>query len=206
METEESGKDLPEAEGVDCQEAVSIAGGDSSSETEVDEPASKKTKILPNITAYIDIISPARSTKVKESTISRGPFFFTTETTHQEFLRLLAAACADDSNTAPNVASINQAVLLWKLNVPANDKKKPLANGQGYQAMIGILSNRLTEKSKDSTITLIMPPLLKNTNAVCIFILQLLYTYKCVGVSGQFRGGGVTLCTNRIHYTRTKGF
>jgi len=120
---------------------------------------------------------------VKETTTTRGPFFFTTETTHQEFLHLLAA-CADDGNKVPNVVSINQALLLWKLNVPANDKKKPLANGQGYQAMIGILKNRLTEKSKDRTVTLIMPPLLKNIQVVCIFILQLLYSHECVAVSG----------------------
>ena len=175
----EGGMDLSGASDVGCLDAVSIAGSDAGlSEAEDDEPASKKTKILPKITAYIDIISPARSAKVKETTITRGPFFFTTETTHQEFLRLLAT-CADDGNAVPNVVSINQAQLLWKLNVPANDKKKPLANGQGYQAMIGILTNRLTEKSKDSTITLIMPPLLKNIRAVCIFILCPLYPHVC---------------------------
>jgi len=154
-------------EGAPERDIVSIAGPDSDLELETDdeEPAPKKMKTPPNITAYIDIVNPPRSTKSKETTVTRGPFFFTTETTHFEFLQLIASAATEKN--IPIINSINQAQLLWKLNVPANDKKKLLTNEQGYQALIAILKNRVTvEKSKDSSITVIMPPLLKNTSSV----------------------------------------
>jgi len=41
-----------------------------------------------------------------------------------------------------------------------NDKKKPLTNEVGYKAMITKLKE-LTNKGKDMTITLSLPPLLK---------------------------------------------
>ena len=157
--SEEHSRDLSDVSNPD---AVSIVGTDDSDDSD-GEPLPKKMKNFPRVTAYIDIVSPARSTKTKETTITHGPFFFTTETTHCEFLQLVAT-CASDSNHIFPVASINQGQLLWKLNVPANDKKKPLSNEQGYQALIAILTNWLMEKSKDSTITLIMPPLLKNVH------------------------------------------
>ena len=121
-------------------ETMSIAGTDSNSEDDDDEPALKKAKNISKITAYIDIITPSRSAKAKETAITWGPFFFTIETTHREFLSLVATAAAE-KNTTAGIGSVNQSQLLWKLNVPANDKKKPLSNEQGYEALIVMLTN-----------------------------------------------------------------
>ncbi|KAF8165967.1 hypothetical protein B0H34DRAFT_780604 [Crassisporium funariophilum] len=113
-----------------------------------DSSSKRQKKDVENITAYID-----------ETTVTRGPFFFTLGTSHREFLQLLAA-CAVKKNFIPAVSSINQNQLFWKLLVPANDKKKPLYNEQGYQALITKL-NALSEKGKELSVTLLMPPMLR---------------------------------------------
>jgi hypothetical protein len=131
----------------------------------------RQKKDLENITAYIDIISPARTQRTKETTITRGPFFFTLGTSHHEFLQLLAA-CAVEKNFIPAVSSINQNQLFWKLLVPANDKKKPLYNEQGYHALITKLK-ALSEKGKELSVTLLMPPMLKTRQGVRISLSRL---------------------------------
>ncbi|CAA7264084.1 unnamed protein product [Cyclocybe aegerita] len=94
------------------------------------------------------------------SSTTRGPFFFTVETSHNEFLQSVVA-CAASGTHVPSINAINQSQLFWKLNVPANNKKKPLANVQGYRALI-LKVAALLNKKKDVTITIILPPLLKN--------------------------------------------
>lgn len=60
----------------------------------------KCPKQLPEFTAYVDIVSPPRTTRTKESSTACGPFFFNPETTHEEFLGLLAA-CAVEPRFRP---------------------------------------------------------------------------------------------------------
>jgi hypothetical protein len=128
----------------------------------------KKTKASPEITAYINLVTPARTAKLKPTTDARGPFFFTLDDTHDEFLQSIAT-CSASQNHAAAVTSINQAKLFWKQNVPANNAPKPLANAQGFRAMIGKLAE-LASKNKDTTITLILPPLAKVAKRVSISI------------------------------------
>ncbi|KAJ3500782.1 hypothetical protein NLJ89_g9638 [Agrocybe chaxingu] len=140
-------------------EVENESGDDDEEESEV--PPAKKMKVLPEVTAYVDIITPSRGVKGKESSITRGPFFFTTAMSHHRFLQSVVT-CASD-NAISSVNAINQQQLTWKLHVPANDKKKPLANADGYQALISRIGS-LLEKGKDATLTVFLPPLLKTSN------------------------------------------
>jgi hypothetical protein len=70
------------------------------------------------------------------------------------------------ANYAPTIGSINQNQLTWRQSVPASDKKKPLSNLDGYQAMISKLQT-LLEKGKDTTIILSSPPLARVAKNVC---------------------------------------
>jgi hypothetical protein len=112
----------------------------------------------------MDIITPPRTVKGKPTTDSRGPFFFTVDTTHEEFLQLVAN-CGVAANYALTISSINQSQLTWKQSVPASDKKKPLSSLDGYQAMITKLQV-LLKKGKDTTIVLSTPPLARVANNV----------------------------------------
>jgi hypothetical protein len=145
----------------------SDSSSDDDDDLQVGDSSSKRQKKdLENITSYIDIISPARTQQMKETTITHGPFFFALGTSHHEFLQLLAA-CAVEKNFIPAVSSVNQNQLFWKLLVPANDKKKPHYNEQGYQALITKLK-ALSEKGKELSVTLLMPPMLKTRQGVRI--------------------------------------
>lgn len=139
------------------------------------ERPAKKAKKLQQITAYIDIVVPARTLKSKPTSDSRGPFFFTLETSHEEFLQSIAC-CTVAPRYLPTITGIDQTQLFWKLNVPVSDKKKPLANLAGYQAMSTKLAT-LLEKGKDSTITLSMPPLGK----VCFRCRDFFFSYPFIG-------------------------
>ncbi|KJA25914.1 hypothetical protein HYPSUDRAFT_213426 [Hypholoma sublateritium FD-334 SS-4] len=134
------------------------------SESETDDPlesaqVAKRPKKLPEFTAYVDIISPPRTVRGKETSTTRGPFFFNANTAHLEFLALLAA-CTVEPHFSASISAILQAHLYWKLNVPANDRKKPLPSEQGYRALLKKM-DKLSGKNKDCTVTLSMPPLAK---------------------------------------------
>ena len=124
---------------------------------------------LESLTAYINIISPPHTQRTKETAEARGPFFFTIKTPHHEFLQSIAN-CAVDKNYIPLTGSINQTRLQWKLNTPANDKKKPLSSESGYKALIVKLVSQI-EKGRDTTITIFMPPMLKTSQNVSQFQL-----------------------------------
>jgi hypothetical protein len=155
----EEGADAEDPKG--DQEAASEADNPSDIDESDEPPPSKKQRRQPleSMTAYIDIISPPRTQKTKETSEARGPFFFTTKTPHREFLQSIAN-CAVDPNFIPLISSINQNRLQWKLNTPANDKKKPLSSESGYKALIVKLVSQI-EKGRDTTITIFMPPMLK---------------------------------------------
>lgn len=144
------------------QEAEANNPSDIDDDQPEEPPPSKKQRRpepLESLTAYIDIISPPRTQRAKETSEARGPFFFTTKTPHREFLQSIAS-CAVDANFSPLISSINQNRLQWKLNTPANDKKKPLSSESGYKALIVKLVSQI-EKGRDTTITVFMPPMLK---------------------------------------------
>jgi hypothetical protein len=127
---------------------------DSDGDPSLDRPT-KKARTT-EITAYINVETPARTTKLKPTIDACGPFFFTLESTHDNFLTVLAKTIQPTAG----IQSINQLKLFWKLNVPANDKQKPLGNPSGFRAMTTKLSELLA-KNKDTTITLTLPPLLR---------------------------------------------
>jgi len=128
---------------------------DSDSDPSLDR-STKKARTVPEITAYINIETPARTAKLKPAIDAQGPFFFTLESTHDDFL----AALAKTIQPTASIQSLNQLKLFWKLNVPANDKQKLLGNPSGFRAMMTKLSELLV-KNKDTTITLTLPPLLR---------------------------------------------
>jgi len=144
------------------QEAEADNSSDLDNDQPDEPPPSKKQRRpepLESLTAYIDIISPPRTQRTKETSEARGPFFFTTKTPHHEFLQSIAN-CAVDPNFTPLISSINQIRLQWKFNTPANDKKKLLSSESGYKALIVKLVSQI-EKGRDTTITIFLPPMLK---------------------------------------------
>jgi len=141
-------------------------------EEEVVRPAKKQKVAAVEIAAYVDITPPSRNPKVKEVTVTCGPFLFTVETTHDAFLQGIVS-CAMSKGQSHSITSVNQSQLYWKFNIPLNDKKKPLSTVVGYQALISSMKTRLQDakgKSKDNGITLTMPPLSKKVSkASCYF-------------------------------------
>ena len=127
---------------------------DSDNNPSLDQPTKKARST--EITAYINVKTPAQTAKLKPTIDAHGPFFFTLESTHDNFLTELAKTI----QPMAGIQSINQLKLFWKLNVPANDKQKPLGNPSGFCAMTTKL-NKLLLKNKDTTITLTLPPLLR---------------------------------------------
>lgn len=147
---------------------------DRTSEEDDNPKLSKKARILPDITAYINIETPPRTTKLKATIEPRGPFFFNIETTYDSFIETLAKTVQSNATKA----SINQSKLKWKQDVPANDKPKPLSNAAGYRAMITKLTELLA-KNKDTTITLTLPPLLR----VAQEVLSVSYVFFIIGLT-----------------------
>lgn len=73
--------------------------------------------------AYIDIVTPPRTSKDKERTKTTGPVFYMAATTFEAFKTAIAAAV--------NAGSIGAKEVYWRLNVPKSDPKKPLVNDDG---------------------------------------------------------------------------
>jgi len=163
-EAEEGEDDIYTEDGKGDQEVEADNPSDIDNDQSDEPPPSKKQRRPESLTAYIDIISPPRTQRTKETSEARGPFFFTTKTPHHEFLQSIAN-CAVDPNFTPLISSINQSRLQWKLNTPANDKKKPLSSESGYKALIVKLVSQI-EKGRDTTITIFMPPMLKTRQDV----------------------------------------
>ena len=165
-EAEEGEDDIYTDNGKGDQEVEAANPSDIDDDQSDEPPPSKKQRRpepLESLTAYIDIISPPRTQKTKETSEARGPFFFMTKTPHHEFLQSVAN-CAVNPNFPPLISSINQSRLQWKLNTPANDKK-PLSSKSGYKALIVKLVSQI-EKERDTTITIFMPPMLKTRQDV----------------------------------------
>ena len=140
------------------------------------EPPTKKLKTRPKITAYIEIITAPRTLREKPTPLSRGPFFFNLDTTRIEFLQSLASCCAE-GHYAPTITSINHHQLFWKLQVPANDRKRPLSTEDGFHALIDKLAD-LSQKKKDTTIILSLPPLMRvAANVSCYLFLYMHFLF-----------------------------
>jgi hypothetical protein len=140
------------------------------------EPPTKKLKTRPKITAYIEIVTAPRTLKEKPTPLSRGPFFFNLDTTRIDFLQSLASCCVE-GHYAPTITSINHHQLFWKLQVPANDRKRPLSTEDGFRALIDKLAD-LSQKKKDTTIILSLPPLTRvAANVSCDSFLYIHFPY-----------------------------
>ncbi|PCH38910.1 hypothetical protein WOLCODRAFT_158448 [Wolfiporia cocos MD-104 SS10] len=107
------------------------------------------------ITAYIHVVTyvtsaTTRSAKAKQSLniAKRGPFFFYTASTFSSFLTELAKTvpCRRD------VLAVSK--LQWRFESPRTSKPKPLADENGYKALISSVEQR----KKDHVIVVIMPP------------------------------------------------
>ena len=166
-EVEEGEDDIYTDDGKGDQE-VEATNPTNINDDQSDEPPPSKKQHWPeplkSLTAYIDIISPPCTQKTKETSEARGPFFFTTKTPHHKFLQSIAN-CAVNLNFPPLISSINQSWLQWKLNMPANDKKKLLSSKSGYKALMFKLVSQI-EKGRDTTIMIFMPPMLKTCQDV----------------------------------------
>ena len=104
-------------------------------------------------TFYVYVESPptgvTRGKKnVLPTVVTRGPFFSTVETSYAMFKCYLARVlpCKPDNVPAKH--------LQWKYEKPNIDKKKPMSDSMGYEAMITSLKGR----TKDHVVNLYMPP------------------------------------------------
>ena len=121
------------------------------------------------ITAYIEVVSAPCTLKAKPTSVTRGPFFFTLENTYFQFLSSIAG-CATGAQGIPSVAAIDKTQLTWKLSVPANDRKKPLSDKDGFRALLKKVAEVIGRK-KDCSVIIMLPPLSKITRNVSATIL-----------------------------------
>jgi hypothetical protein len=122
------------------------------------------------ITAYIEVVSAPRTLKAKPTTVTRGPFFFTLDSTYFSFLSSVAT-CAAGGKGTPSVNAIDKAQLTWKLSVPANDRKKPLSDEDGFRALLKKVAEVIGRK-KDCSVVIMLPPLSKIATNVSYVIFR----------------------------------
>lgn len=109
------------------------------------------------ITAYVEVVSAPRTLKAKPTSVTRGPFFFTLDYTYFQFL-LSIATCAAAGGAQPSIAAIDKTQMSWKLSVPANDRKKPLSDEDGFRALLKKVAEVIGRK-KDCSVIIMLPPL-----------------------------------------------
>jgi hypothetical protein len=165
----------------------SDGGIDSESEEMEDVRPFKKPKPVQElveaieITAYVEIVSPPRTLKAKPTSVTCGPFFFTLESSYPEFLQSVTV-CASVGNSVSSNGAIDKGQLGWKLSVPANDRKKPLSDERGYRALLKKMKV-LSDKKKDCTIVIMLPPLSKVARNVSFRRLQISFTTRLILLS-----------------------
>jgi hypothetical protein len=95
-------------------------------------------------------VAPAgRGKKVALPTvIMRGPFFSSVDTEYQAFKSHIAKVLPCKMSNIPCKQ------IQWKYEKPNNDKKKPMTDQMGYEAMIVSLKGR----TKDLVVNIYMPP------------------------------------------------
>jgi len=141
----DSGIDLSEDEDTSCGAAPSTK------RQKIAEPSIKK------ITAYIHIQAPtsrqpsssrSKSKKDPPQTQIKGPCFFSTDDTYNQFKEIVAKALPCKPRLLP------ADKMYWKYEKPMNDPKKPLPNINGYEAML--LS--LKDHKANCVVTIFIPP------------------------------------------------
>jgi hypothetical protein len=141
----DSGVDISEDEDTSSEAAPSIK------KQKIAEPSTKK------ITAYIHIQAPTsrqpsssrfKGKKDLPPTQVKGPCFFSTDHTYNQFKDIVAKALPCKLKLLP------ADKMYWKYEKPINDPKKPLPNINGYEAMV--LS--LKDHKANCVVTIFMPP------------------------------------------------
>ena len=75
------------------------------------------------------------------------------------FLSSVASCAAGTKGTTP-VTTIDKTQLTWKLSMPANDRKKPLSDEDGFRALLKKVTELMGRK-KDCSVVVMLPPLSK---------------------------------------------
>lgn len=145
-----------------------------SSDTDADvskEPPAKKAKTntkkindIQLVTAYINIIHPAHSGRLKPTIqTDTPPFSFSVDDSYAIFLDLLASAASPVNRLASRTA-ITTSKLFWKKASVASDSPKSLANEIGYKAMIDTIQSLAAKKG--TAVAVFLPPLTKTVKKV----------------------------------------
>lgn len=123
----------------------------STKKQKIADPSTKK------ITAYIHVQAPisrqpsssrSKSKKDAPQTQIKGPCFFSTDNTYNQFKKIVAKALPCKLKLLP------ADKMYWKYEKPMNDPKKPLPNINGYEAML--LS--LKDHRANCVVTIFIPP------------------------------------------------
>ena len=123
------------------------------------------------ITAYVEVVSAPHTLKAKPTSVTRGPFFFTLDYTYFRFLSSVATCAAGTGKGTPAVTAIDKNQLTWKLSVPANDRKKPLSDEDGFRALLKKVAEVIGRK-KDCSVVIMLPPLSKIATNVSSVIFR----------------------------------
>jgi hypothetical protein len=130
------------------------------------------------VTAYIYIQEPpqpaARSIGRQKSrletrpVVPKGPFFFYTDQTYDNFKRVLAKELPCKLKLLPSDQ------MMWRYEKPANNPKKPLSSISGYEALVISLAG----KKSDHVICISMPPPKADSEVSPLSVNQQFSTYK----------------------------
>jgi hypothetical protein len=124
------------------------------------------------VTTYIEVIIPSLTQpkgrgKPTNQVLTRGPFFFETDISYDQFKLLVAQTLP-----APP-ANLNWSKITWKYDV-ASCTPKPIADSLGYEAMVVALR----ERQKNHVIKVLTPPPAKSET-----VRQRILHSQCLGCS-----------------------
>jgi hypothetical protein len=140
----------------------------------VDSPSSPPQHVV-KVTTYIEVLIPSPTqpktrNKAIPTVLTRGPFFFETNISFDEFKLLVA------QNLPALPSSLNWSKMSWKYDV-ASCTPKPISDLLGYEAMI----IALCEWKKNHIIKVLTPPPVKS-EMVCQFMLDMYLGFSHIPV------------------------
>jgi hypothetical protein len=125
-------------------------------------------------TAFISILTPARTLKGRPALTPGGAFNFSLQTSFDEFLALVAKTAASEGHTA-DVSALNKSKVLWRKEEQYCATMKPLGNLAGFKAMMNAVKT-MRNLEKNPEIRLEIAPLSSVKRIVCYHVFFLCFS------------------------------
>jgi hypothetical protein len=134
----------------------------------------QKLKLLPTLRLF-QLRAPSRQSlhRLLKDFFFFFFFFFTLDYMYFCFLSSVAT-CAAGTKGTPLVTAINKNQLTWKLSVPANDRKKPLSDKDGFRVLLRKVAEVIGRK-KDCSMVIMLSPLSKIATNMSSMIFRPLF-------------------------------